>query len=219
MAPMRPLLLASWPREEDLGGTFLAVAEAICFRDPPRVPPARHWLSTYAFRQWNGKMDLDKLMNSETNLSASQDFLEPQGRKRNRQRRPRPVIQQQQDAPSSVARAPAKAGCPRGAIPCCLGLQKTILAGLRASCVQLFLQVLFKAPQGPEVLLQCLSGHCEDVAYRREEEVTARSEERHGRLRTLAADCFTGINHRSHVVCEGCAAEALRSTGGDMASI
>ena len=66
MVPISPLLLASWAREEDLGGTFLAVAETICFRDPPHVSLAPHWLSTYASHQWNGKMDLDKLMNPKT---------------------------------------------------------------------------------------------------------------------------------------------------------
>ena len=49
-----------------MGGTFLAVAETICFRDPPHVSLAPHWLSTYASHQWNGKMDLDKLMNPKT---------------------------------------------------------------------------------------------------------------------------------------------------------
>ena len=29
------------------------------------------------------------------------------------------------------------------------------------------------------------------------------------------ADCFTGINHRSHVVCEGCAAEVHRGRHGE----
>ncbi|MXQ85789.1 hypothetical protein E5288_WYG016442 [Bos mutus] len=70
MVPISPLLLASLPWEEALGETFLAVPETICFRDPPRVPPARRWLSTYAFRKWNGKMDPDKLMNSKTNDSS-----------------------------------------------------------------------------------------------------------------------------------------------------
>ena len=37
----------------------------------------------------------------------------------------------------------------RSAIPCCLGLQKTILVGLRASCVQLFLQSAFQGSSGP----------------------------------------------------------------------
>lgn len=51
----------------------------------------------------------------------------------------------------------------RSAIPCCLGLQKTILVGLRTSCVQLFLQSAFQGSTGPRGFLQRLGGHCEDV--------------------------------------------------------
>ena len=50
----------------DFGETFLAVAETICFGDPPCSSPARHWLPTDAFPWWNRKMLLDELMSSRT---------------------------------------------------------------------------------------------------------------------------------------------------------
>ena len=48
-----------------------------------------------------------------------------------------------------MARAPGKGGCMRNTVPCCLWLKKTILVGLIASCVQLFLQSAFQGSTGP----------------------------------------------------------------------
>ena len=44
-----PLLVPRWRVWKGLGGTFLATAYAICFRDPPCFSPAWHWLPTMLF--------------------------------------------------------------------------------------------------------------------------------------------------------------------------
>lgn len=90
-------------------------------------------------------------------LSVSQDFLEPQSRKQNREWRPWPVSQQQQDAPSSMARAPGKARCEGVLFPVVWACRRRFWWGWELPVSNCSFKVLFKVPQGPEVSCNALA--------------------------------------------------------------
>lgn len=121
--------------------------------------------SRFGFRKSpHGLIVMTSFSHHLTNLNVSKGFLEPQSIKQDRDQQQWLVIYHLQDSPRSVARSPEKAKYIR-AIPYSLWLftEEDSSWILNACCGSVTFTQWFSrcSPQGPEVLLLCLRGHCE----------------------------------------------------------